>query len=323
MIRPIAKDQPLKILGFTDTHLDDHEACRALCMRLIQETIRSEKPDLVVFVGDNVTGGDNRARAEAFTRMLTELKTPWCPVLGNHEGDNPASVTREEMVRLFRQSPYCLIPAEKPVLADGSAVFGETNYAVPLFTDAGKICHKLIFLDGGAYMARADYERFGLDPTNGESYDYLKDSQIAWYRAQLREDDCPSTVFCHIPLPEFEDAWTQGERQAGEKREKICSPLHNSGMFDAIAEGGKTVAYVTGHDHINDFRVLYRGVYMIYNRMSGLSSYNLISKKLGNRLLQGCSVYYIDAQGRLGFGDLFYEDRYPYDHDDIYAVIRK
>ena len=76
-------------------------------------------------------------------------------------------------------------------------------------------------------------------------------------------------------------------------------------------------------DMINDSRVLYKGIHLIYNRMSGLSSYNIISKKKGDKLLQGCSVYYIDSEGQLTFDDIFYEDRYPQYRDQIYAVIRK
>ena len=90
-----------------------------------------------------------------------------------------------------------------------------------------------------------------------------------------------------------------------------------------MCEEGKTVAVVAGHDHINDSRTLYRGVVCMYNRMSGLSSYNLISKKLGSTLLQGCSVYFVDAAGAMTFGDILYEERYPQYHDDIYRVIRK
>lgn len=62
MLRKITPGRPFKMLGFTDLHLDDFEACFALTLKLMEETIRTEQPDLVVFAGDNVTGGDNRAR---------------------------------------------------------------------------------------------------------------------------------------------------------------------------------------------------------------------------------------------------------------------
>lgn len=324
MIRAITKDRPLKVLGFTDTHMDGNYDCYIWTLRLIRETIETEKPDLVFFVGDNVTGGgDNGVRAEAFTQVMTELKTPWAPILGNHEGDNPESISRSEMVAIFKKSPYCLIPAEKTTTADGRELFGDTNYAVSLCNDAGKVCHKLIFLDGGDAMSEEDKKKYGFENPPRYPYDFLKEEQIAWYREEVRKDDCPSMVLCHIPLPEFWDAVAQGEFLAGAKRENICSPLYNSGMFDAMLEEGKSIAYITGHDHINDFRILYKGIQCIYNRMSGFSSYNVISKKMGDKLMQGCSVYTIDTEGKVDFGDIIYADRYPQYYDDIYAIVRK
>lgn len=132
MIRPITAERPLKILGFTDMHLDGNAACARWTLRLMEETVAAEAPDLVIFAGDNVTGGDNRGRAEQLTAVMTALGVPWCPILGNHEGDNPFSVSRREMVRVFRSSPCCLLPEQPVRLRDGRPVNGETNCAVTL-----------------------------------------------------------------------------------------------------------------------------------------------------------------------------------------------
>jgi len=322
MIRKITKDRPLKVLGFTDTHLDDYKGCYAMTKKLLRETIEAEKPDLVVFVGDNVTGGDNRARAHDFTQMMTELNVPWAPAIGNHEGDNPASISREEMISIFMTSPNCMIPSVTAKLEDGTDVWGVANYSVPLYNEDGKVCHRFIFMDGGDGMSDEDKVRLGFADYPRFVYDFLKDNQIAWYREEIRNDECPSMIFCHIPLPEHQEAVAQGELLAGCNMEGICCSRYNSGMFDAMLEEGKTMAFVVGHDHVNASRYLYKGVQFIYNRMSGFSSYNAISTKRADRLMQGCSVYYIDAEGKVTFDDIIYEDRYPQYHDDIYAVIR-
>jgi hypothetical protein len=57
--------------------------------------------------------------------------------------------------------------------------------------------------------------------------------------------------------------------------------------------------------------------------MSGMSSYNAISKKVADKLMQGASIYYIDDEGSVTFDEVVYEDRYPQYHDEIYRVIRK
>lgn len=322
MIRKITKDRPLKVLGFTDTHLDGYPGCYRMTSKLLKETIETEKPDLVVFVGDNVTGGDNRTRAHEFTQLMTELNVPWAPAIGNHEGDNAASISREEMISIFMTSPTCLIPSVKAKLADGSDVWGVANYSVPLYNEDGKMVQRFIFMDGGDGMSDEDRVRLGFADYPKFVYDFIKENQIAWYREEIKNDECPSMIFCHIPLPEHVDAVEKGELLAGYNLEGICCSKYNSGMFAAMKEEGKTMAFVVGHDHVNASRYLYEGVQFIYNRMSGLSSYNAISSKGKDKLMQGCSIYYIHEDGQVTFDEILYEDRYPQYHDDIYAVIR-
>ena len=231
MIRKITNDRPFKILGFTDTHLDDYADRFEVTLKLMAETVETEKPDLVVFVGDNVTGGDNRARAKTFQKTMTQLKIPWAPVLGNHEGDNPESITREEMMGLFARSPYCMAKAERPVLQDGREVSGDGNYTVELTNEAGEVCHQLIFMDGHSYMAPEDVLRHCPDFTHRRIYDFLKPDQVAWYQEEIAKVDCSSMIFCHIPLPEYWYALVDGKLLSGKTREKICCSFHNSGMF--------------------------------------------------------------------------------------------
>ena len=68
---------------------------------------------------------------------------------------------------------------------------------------------------------------------------------------------------------------------------------------------------------------MYRGIRLVYNRMSGMSSYNVISKGLSDRLIQGCSIYDVYADGHVEYGDIFYEDRYGAYRDEIMKVIRR
>jgi len=323
MIRPIAKDHPMKILGFTDMHLDHMEDRCNLAIKLLKKTIQTETPDLVVFVGDNVTCYDDEELVREFTSVMAELQVPWCPVLGNHEGDSEGQISREQMADILRHAPYCLMPEKMPTLSDRSPVWGNTNYAVPILDAEGRVCFKLIFLDGGSDLSDEELACYGLTRTKKSEYDFLKDSQIAWYREEMKKDDCPSMIFCHIPLPEFKDAWEHGQLLAGGKLENICCSCKNNGMFDAMCEEGKTIAYITGHDHINDFRVLYKGIQLSYNRMSGYSSYNIISKRQGEKLMQGCSVYYVDVNGQVTFDDIIYHDRYPQDRNKMYQVIQR
>lgn len=316
MIRRITKEHPLKILGFTDLHLDNNEPCAYWTNKIIRETVSREKPDLIVFAGDNVTGGDNKGLAEAFSDMLTYLQTPWCPILGNHEGDNPFSILRSEMADIFRSSPFCLLPEKK-------TASGETDYSVLLEDETGRAVHRLVFLDSGMVMKPEDIQKYVPGCTKKNPDDFIKPDQIAWYMSEIRKDECPSTLFTHVPLYEYREANENGELLRGMTRESICVCPYNSGLFAEILKAGKTVNVVCGHDHINDSHMLYKGIRLMYNRMSGFSSYNIISKKRGTRLIQGASVYHVHADGRMTFGDLFYEDMYPEYMPEIYKVIKK
>lgn len=318
MLRRISADKPFRILSFTDMHLSGHANRDDWTECLLCETVQEEKPDLIVFVGDNVTGGDNLARARAFADCMTGLGVPWCPILGNHEGDNPASIGRRQMMDIFAASPTCCIPPDAAKYGDG-----RMDYAVSLKNAEGNVVCKLLFMDCGKDMTYEELRPYGLETPVDKAYACLSHAQIDWYREQVHGCACPSIVFCHVPLPEYRLAAEENAVISGGNREKICCSPCNSGMFDAMLRAGSTVAFVAGHDHINDSHMLYRGVRLVYNRMSGYDSYNVLSEHKGDKLLQGCSVYTIHVDGAIEYGDIVYEDRYPQYRAQILQVIRK
>ena len=120
----------------------------------------------------------------------------------------------------------------------------------------------------------------------GTGYDYIKENQIHWYEYMVNGlteyNDAPveSTLFIHIPLPEYNmaakiyepinDGFTKDENgNFGMLREPICSPYYNSGMFEKIVELNSTKNVICGHEHKNNFSVLYRGVRLTYATKTG------------------------------------------------------
>ena len=57
-------DADFKVIGFTDTHLDHNKEKGNVTLEYIIRNIVNEKPDLVVFVGDNITSSFNRRRVK-------------------------------------------------------------------------------------------------------------------------------------------------------------------------------------------------------------------------------------------------------------------
>lgn len=120
----------------------------------------------------------------------------------------------------------------------------------------------------------------------GTGYDYIKRNQIHWYEymvkglAEYNGTPVESTLFIHIPLPEYNmaakiyepinDGFTKDDNgNFGMLREPICSPYYNSGMFEKIVELNSTKNVVCGHEHKNNFSVLYRGVRLTYATKTG------------------------------------------------------
>ena len=64
----------------------------------------------------------------------------------------------------------------------------------------------------------------------------------------------------------------------GEQYESVGCSKFNSGMFDAILEKGSTKAVFSGHDHINDWCAIYKGVYLTYNLPQDYNLYHLGNK---------------------------------------------
>lgn len=307
------------IMGFTDLHLDSHvDEGNNDAVNIMIENIKREQPDLVVFDGDIVTGYFNQIMTVQFAKIMEELGVYWCICLGNHEHDHFYDATRNEQINVFASFDHCLV-SNKAKLKNGEKVWGSGNCVINIQGKDGKIIQSLYFLDCGKDMSEEDAQKYVTDdlpyanPQSHNKYDYVKDSQIEWYRETVQDinESCgyevPNTVFLHTAVIELGEAWNEitgegyvienayrdseyqkaayiydkasGDRLLeGKRREDICHSAHNSGLFDACRESG-CVAMLFGHDHINDFVLSYKDVLLGYIKASGYSIYNTLSVK--------------------------------------------
>ena len=272
---------PFKIIMFTDTHFavptkKDKLSAHKLTAKALVMNIEREKPDLVLFGGDNVTSGFNRLRSHQFARILEKLGVYWGGVLGNHEGDNNTSIHRDTMVKIFSSYNHCLMRQGK------SDVDGNCNYTIRILNADGSLKHAFICLDSFDRMSEADMERLGVDPAD-DPYDFVKQSQIDWYTSQVAAmkkefGSCPSSVVLHIPLTQYQDAFDLVEKGKlqflwGEKEDGIYCSAYDSGLFDAIVASRCTKTVFCGHDHMNSFGVNYKGIVLTYINPSGYGTY--------------------------------------------------
>lgn len=285
-----------KILGFTDLHLDPALTDRKANNRtinMIKRNIDSEKPDLIVLGGDIITGAYNKTRAKGVADLLEKYGIYWAPVFGNHDTEKPSGYSRAELTELWSGYTHCL-------LKKGS-VEGFGNYMVNIKTSENDVSQTLVFMDSGEYLTEEEINSNGLDKKKTQ-YDYIQPDQVQWYKDSLAAiaetyGDTKSLLFCHIPVPEYKNAYEEGEVIFGKMNEEVACSKINGGMFDAIKEVGSTQALFAGHDHINDFIAIYQEIYFVYLQPSGYSTYDIVRKKLGTAKdrIQGCTIVTVSA----------------------------
>lgn len=297
-------DGNVKVLMFTDMHLDGKNKTSNITLSHFVDAIEKEKPDLVILGGDNVTSALNKKRCEQFAEIFDNLGVYWAGVLGNHEGDSGMSVTRSEMTDIFASHDYCLMK-KGPEDIDG-----DCNYSLNIVDGSGKLVQAFFFFDTFDEMSDELKTQYNV-PLDDDPYDGTRENQVKWYSEKVEATkkeygEFGSVAVMHIPLPQMkaeaqkiEDA--KGEFLYGVKLEGVCASGFDSGLFDAVKAGGSTHSVYFGHDHVNDFGLMCDGILLSYIQNSGWGSYTAQSKfgyeeKEG---LQGYTVLNISADGKV------------------------
>lgn len=248
-----------KIVQFTDTHIKPNDKESEAAFKTISAVLDKERPDLVVFTGDIVTGKPVDKGWEMVTEPVIKRKIPFAVVFGNHDDEN--GMSRAEISDLLVQMPGCLfVPKVKDV-------YGFGNYVLKLKSSTGKDNAALLYcMDSNAYST--------IDGLDG--YGWFHTDQIDWYRAQSKKlaseggKVLPALAFFHIPLPEYHEAYTNEKYSpVGLRLEDECSPKINSGMFAAMLGCGDVMGMFVGHDHVNDYVAYLHGIALAYGRFTG------------------------------------------------------
>ncbi len=253
-------DGSFTLLQFTDTHhiIGDPRSKRALdCVR---EALDAVRPNLVIHTGDILFGKPDMESALEVLQLLAGSGIPWAVALGNH--DSQFGSTRKDMFDLIRSLPGCVnLPPKE-------GVYGSSNDVLRLFGAQGIERAFYLFDTMDAVILKGEEEI--------HCYDYIRHSQIAWYRAHsehLAQENggqpVPSLAFFHIPLREIEEALISGTILGGTNGEPPCPSRLNSGLLAQFREMGDVQAIVTGHDHDNDYVLDAGYMYYIYGRFSG------------------------------------------------------
>lgn len=276
-------DGKFTLLQFTDTHYIASDPRSERALKCVQEALEGVKPDLVVHTGDILFGKPDIQSAMEILQPLAVSGIPWAVALGNH--DSQFGSSREDMFKAIRALPGCINLPPK----DG--VYGCSNDVITL--SGNSLEHVFYLFDSMDAVVLKGEEEI-------HCYDYIRHSQIAWYRDHSRHftakagHPVPSIAFFHIPLCEIQEGLAAGTLLAGNNGEPPCPSRLNSGLLAQFREMGDVQAIVTGHDHDCDYVLDYGCMYYIYGRYSGCDT---VYNHLG---LSGCRVFEF-TRGEPGF----------------------
>lgn len=259
------------VLNFTDVQLRDVESYGStgeMAERTMDKLITEIQPDLITMTGDNAWA------PLAYLKLIKFIDSygiPWAAVMGNHDGQG--------LVSEF-WAAYQMSEAKNCIFECGPKDMGYGNYIINI-TENGKTIHTLFMMD-----THSDAKTGG--------YDHLWDNQISWYKwavngiASENGSTVQSSVFMHIPVNEYADAWKvawnedageynpeYADTSFGKNDENVCSPRDNNrnGFFDVCLELGSTKDMIVGHDHVNCSSILYKGIRLSYGMKTGEGCY--------------------------------------------------
>lgn len=284
-------DHKFKIMQIADTQ--EIPAVSPDTLSLINNALDREKPDLVIFTGDQIKGYSKKFKKDPaiiestidiLVEPIAKRNIPFMVTYGNH--DAQCGVDNRGQYKFYARYD--------------NFISGDLRNA----DDVGTA-------DIQIYSSTEDkpvFELYIIDShgkaKDGAGYAPVDKKQIEWYvsrREQLKAENgdyLPSLVFQHIPVPEFFDVikkvpkGTKGAvpaygaheneyfvlndetiAEGGFMLESPASPDVNTGEFEAMSEKGDVLGIYVGHDHNNSFVVNYKGVDLGYTQGAGFNVY--------------------------------------------------
>ncbi len=308
------KNKEFKIMQVADTQ--EGKKVSPDLLNLLNAAMEEEKPDLVVYSGDQIWNfasfKGNKKTVHDVLYKITEpahsRNVPFTICFGNH--DRQVGVSNEEQFEIYKTIPH--FAGESTENIDGVG-----NHVIEI-KNGDEIVFLLYCIDSHTSL------KIG--------YDHVHENQIEWYRKTRDEYKAktgkyiPSIVIQHIPVPEVTELLkevkkkTKGAVQGfrnhagkwyvldeskvnkeGFMKESPADPMENGGQFDAMAEKGDVKGIYFGHDHINSFNGLVRGIDVGYTQGAGFHIY-------GPGLDRGVRIIFLNSDGTFKTYDRRYRD---------------
>lgn len=276
-----SKDGKFKIVQFTDVHFKYGNPASNVALERINEVLDAEQPDLVIFTGDVIYSAPADSGMVQVLEQVSKRKLPFVVTFGNH--DDEQGLSRQQLYDIIRKVPGNIMPDR------GTASSPDYALTVKSSSNLQKDAAVLYCMDSHSYSPLKDVK----------GYAWLTFDQVNWYRqqsaaftAQNGGQPIPALAFFHIPVPEYHEAVAdENSTIRGTRMEEACAPRINSGMFAAMKEGGDVMGIFVGHDHDNDYAVMWKNILLAYGRYTG-------GNTVYNHLPNGARVIVLDEGAR-------------------------
>lgn len=253
------KEGKFKIVQFTDVHFKYGNPASDVALERINEVLDAEHPDLVIFTGDVVYCAPADSGMVKVLNLVAKRKLPFVVTFGNH--DDEQGMSREQLYDVIRKIPCNLLPDRGTVLSPDYVLTVKSS------SNPKKDAALLYCMDSRSYSPLKDvkgYAWFTLDQINW----YRQQSEA--YKIQNGGQLLPALAFFHIPLPEYNTAASdENAILRGVRMEEACAPKINTGMFAAMKLQGDVMGVFVGHDHDNDYAVMWKNILLAYGRFTG------------------------------------------------------
>lgn len=340
----IYTDREIKVLQLTDIHIGGGWMSinkDSMAMNAVASLISTEKPDFVIVTGDvsypvpfQAGTFNNKSGAKIFANLMESLGVYWTVCFGNHDTEVYSYFSREQLTEFYESDefPHCLMQGgPEDIDGQGNQVFNIVN-------PDGITTRSLVLLDSHSYV---DGDYFGIL----WKYDNIHENQVEWYKSVINDIDVrnkslidemqgekaaqyadfgtvKTSLFFHIPLTEFQDAWNEYKGNGyqdtedvkynygtiGEKGEKIYPGIHTDELFETMLSTGSGDSVFCGHDHLNNLSLNYKGIDLTYGMSIDYLAYAGIYK-LGTQ--RGCGVLMITPDGKLNaYHENYYQEKY-------------
>lgn len=336
-------DRDFKIVQLTDVHIGAGFASQkkdSWAVNAVASMVTAEKPDLVIVTGDIAypvpfqSGTFNNLNAtKIFARLMETLGVYWTFAFGNHDTEAYSYYDRKDICDWYASQDfkYCLFKTS-PIDSDDN---GYGNQIIKVKNSSGLYTQALTVFDSHSYT---DNDYFGAL----WKYDNIHKEQEEWYAEEMdklkaanvaaggADEYVPNLMYFHIPLREYREAAKELTESGfkvtdnvkyiygnlGEKNQKNSVGEQTYGVFcgikqDTVFETGKAhglQGIFCGHDHYNNFSVIYKGIRLTYGMSIDYLAYMGIYKEGAQR---GCTIITVQPDGAFDcVPSNYYTDKY-------------